>query len=70
MNKMANEPEEISKLIRLNPEAKRRILELEKDIPALEKQIEGLSELMDVSSLREKLDWGKKAAKVLKEHFT
>jgi len=59
----------IRKLILLNPETKRRLLELEKDIPGLEKQITGLSELMDVSSLRDKLEWGKKAMAVLKRDF-
>jgi len=59
----------IRKLILLNPETKRRLLELKKDIPGLEKQITGLSELMDVSSLRDKLEWGKKAMAVLERDF-
>ena len=58
-----------SKIIKLNPENKRRLLELQKDIPALEKQIEKLSGIMDVSALREKIEWGKKAAKILVEGF-
>jgi len=60
----------LRKLIKLNPETTRRLLELKKDIPALEQQITGLSELMDVSSLRDKLEWGKKAMAVLERDFT
>lgn len=58
------------KIIKLNPETKRRLLEMEKDIPALEHQIGRLSAIMDVSSLKEKLEWGKKAVAILKEDFT
>ena len=58
-----------SKIIKLNPEAKRRLLALEKDIPALEAQVEKLGELLDVTPLREKIEWGKKAAKILREGF-
>lgn len=60
----------LRKLIKLNPETTRRLLELKKDIPALEQQITGLSELMDVSSLRDKLEWGKKAMAILERDFT
>ena len=59
-----------SKVIKVNPETKRRLLALKADIPALEAQVEALSEIMDVTSLREKLVWGKKAARILEEHFT
>lgn len=58
-----------SKYIKVNPETKRRLLSLEADIPKLEEQVNALSEIMDVTSLKEKIAWGKKAAKILREHF-
>ena len=60
----------LKKIIKLNPETKKRLIEMEKDIPALEYQIGRLSAVMDVSSLQEKLEWGKKAVKILREDFT
>ena len=60
----------LRKLIKLNPETTRRLLELEKDIPVIESQMTALSELIDVSSIRDKLEWGKKAMAILKRDFT
>lgn len=67
---MAEENIVPKKIIVLNADAKKRILDAERDIPALEQSLDKLSELVDVTSLREKLEWSKKVVKVMKENFT
>jgi len=66
---MAEEEKVLKKIVKLNPEAKARLIKMQKDIPGLEHQVDRLSKLMDVSSLREKIQWGKEAVKILMEDF-
>ena len=67
---VTDEERALKKIIKVNPETKRRLLDMKKEIPIMERQIDRLGQIMDVSSLKEKLEWGKKAAEILIEDFT
>jgi len=67
---MTDEERALKKVIKVNPETKRRLVDMEKEIPILERQIDRLGQIMDVSALKEKIEWGKKAVSILREDFT
>lgn len=53
-------------LVELTQEAKKHIDDMAAEIAASEKNLEGLEELgLDVSRLREKIEWAKKAREII-----
>lgn len=60
-----------NKIIRLSPEAKRRLTDLDADIEAADKAVEVLKSLgMDVTPIEEKIAWSKDVRKTLLTEFT
>ena len=58
-------------IVRLTPEAKTRLANLERDIDGAEKAVEVLKSLgMDVTPIEEKLAWAKDVRKTLLTEFT
>lgn len=57
--------------VRLNPEAKTKLTDLEKDLEQAEKALNLMEELdMDMTEAREKLEWAKKARTMLLREFS
>lgn len=57
--------------VKLNPEAKQKLTDLEKDIEQADIALQLMEELdMDMSEAREKLTWAKKAREMLLREFS
>lgn len=60
----------IEPLIKLPPEARKRLEEMEGDLERADHSIEVMKELgMDTKVLEEKLDWAKRVKKILLREF-
>jgi len=64
-------PAEAAPLVELTEEARKHIDAMKAEIDASEKNLDGLEELgLDVSRLREKIDWARKAREVILKTMT
>lgn len=63
------EEKKLPKVVKLNPEALRRLRELKEQIPAIEAQLDRLGKYVDTTPIMEKIRWAKEIAKDLEEGF-
>jgi len=64
-----DEEKKLAPVVRLNPEALRRIKEMKSETPRVEAQLKTLSKYVDISPIMEKIKWAKEIAKDLEEGF-
>ena len=64
-----NEEKKLPKVVKLNPEAVRRLRAMKEEIPRIEAQLTTLGKYVNVSPIREKIEWAKEIAKDLEEGF-
>lgn len=58
------------KVLRLGAAGKARIEQMKKEIPVVKQQIESLSEVLDITPLKDKVEWAEKMINTLEENFT
>ena len=63
------EEKKLAPVVRLNPEAIRRLKAMKDEIPRVEAQLKTLGKYVDISPIMEKIKWAKEIAEDLEEGF-